>query len=44
MVCFGILSVYNFIRDNELHSRFGELETRREGGRDIILENIVNIL
>ena len=31
MLCVGFLSVYNFIRDTEIYSRFGELETKQRG-------------
>ena len=32
MICFGFLSVYNFIRDSEIHRQVGELVETRQGG------------
>ena len=31
LLCFGFLSVYNFLRDREVDSRFNELETKHQG-------------
>ena len=46
LLCFGFLSVYNFLRDREVDSRFNELETKHQGKNtyyDSILSSMVLI-
>ena len=40
LLCFGFLSVYNFLRDMEVDNRVGELETRQQGNENIYFRRL----
>ena len=40
LLCFGFLSVYNFMRNMEDNNRFGALETRQQGKRYLLIQRV----